>query len=140
MTAGLQGVNEVSLSFEDSGGSARDIHDLVLGGFNPKLMARMAKIDGLGEAWERHTHTGKKGMDPITIEGVYDTGANKSHVIFKDVGGSPRDAGREIVYDPGDGKTWTFDVKIMSYEVMAENENVQKFRSEVQPTGTVVLV
>ena len=139
---GRYGVKDVTLTLEDApGGTARNIEKAIINGISIKTIARLAQIDGLGDAWEQHVPTGKKGLDAITLEGVWDTTATTgSHAIFKDVDDDPQDDGRELVFNPGDGKTLTVDVRLMSYEIVASNDQIQRFRAELQPTGPAVQV
>ena len=97
------------------------------------------RSDGLGDAWEEHVPTGKKAADPITLEGLWDTTATTgSHAVFGAVDDGPNDDGRELVVTFGDSKTWTVDVRLTSYAVIASNDSVQKFSAELQPTGAAV--
>lgn len=138
--AGRYGPASVTVTLEDSpGGTARNIHDFILNGITAETIARMMQTDGLGDAWEEHVPTGKKGAPPITLGGIWDTTATTgSHAILNDVDDGPQDDGRELVVTFGDSKTWTVDVRLMRYRVTAANDAIQQFEAELQPTGAAV--
>jgi hypothetical protein len=137
---GKYGPSNVTVTLEDApGGTPQNIHNFILNGITAKTIARMMQSDGLGDAWEEHVPTGKKAADPITLEGIWDTTATTgTHAIFKDVDDGPEDDGRELVVVFGDSKTWTVDVRLTEYEVIAANDSIQKFRALLQPTGAAV--
>ncbi len=138
--AGKYGPADVSVTLEDGpGGTARSIHNFILNGITAKDIARMMQSDALGDAWEEHIPTGKKAAEPITLEGLWDTTATTgSHAVLGTVDDGPEDDGRELVVTFGDSKTWTVDVRLASYAVIAANDSVQKFNAELQPTGAAV--
>ncbi len=140
MAEGMHGPAEVSVSLENApGGTPKDIHNFILNGITAKDIARMMQSDALGDVWEEHIPTGKKAAEPITLEGLWDTTATSgTHAIMKDVDDDPNDDGRELVVTFGDSKTWTVDVRLTSYAVVASNDSVQKFIAELQPTGAAV--
>jgi hypothetical protein len=140
--SGRYGPASVTVTLEDGpGGTARDISNAILNGVEVGIMARQVQIDGLGEVWERHCPTGKKGVDPITLEGTWDTTPTTgSHAVMKNVDDDPQDDGREFIVDFGDSKTVTMDVRLQKYTILAQNQDIQRFRAELQPTGTVVQV
>lgn len=143
--AGKYGPADVTVTLENSpGGTARNLESFILNGITAKTLARMVQTDGLGAIWELFTPTGKKAVDPITIGGVWDTtpdgGSAGSHSILKDVDDGPQDDGRELIIDFGDSKTFTVDIRLMSYTIIASNDNIQQFEAEMQPTGAAVQV
>jgi hypothetical protein len=140
--SGLYGPADVTVTFEDSpGGTARNIENFLINGISAKVLSRLFRSDALGDVWEEHVPTGKKAGELMTLEGLWDTTATTgSHVLFKDVDDGPQDDTRELVVNFGDSKSFTFQMRLMSFEVLAENESVQRFRAELQPTGAVVIV
>jgi len=138
--SGKYGPSDVTVTLEDApGGTARNVHNFILNGIAAKDIARMMQSDCLGDAWEEHIPTGKKAAEPITLEGIWDTTASTgTHAIFGTVDDGPNDDGRELVITFGDSKTWTVDVRLTSYSVVASNDSVQKFIAELQPTGAAV--
>jgi len=142
MAIGLQGPADVTVTIEDApGGTARNIENFLINGISAKVLSRMFRSDALGDAWEEHVPTGKKAGDPITLEGLFDTTATTgSHAIFSTVDDGPNDDTREMVITWGDSKTFTIQCRLTSYEILAENDSVQRFRAELQPTGTIAIV
>ncbi len=135
---GKYGPASVTVNYDDApGGTPRAVHDFILNGINAKLIARMMQSDGLGDAFEEHLPTGKKAVDPITLEGMWDTTATTgTHAVFQAPDDDPQDLTRTLTVVFGDTKTFTVETRLMSYEVMAANDVIQKFRAELQPTGT----
>lgn len=135
--AGKYGPASVTVTLEDApGGTARNIENFLLNGISAKTISQMMETTGLGDGAKEQTPVGVKEYEINTLEGVWDTTATTgSHAILKDVDDDPNDDGRELVITYGDSKTFTIDVRLMSYEVLAENGSIQKFRAEVLPTG-----
>ena len=135
--AGKYGSASVSVTLEDGpGGTARDItnHILSMGGI--KITSAMQRSDALGDSWEEHTPTGKRKLEPLTLEGFWDTTATTGpHVVLQAPDDGPQDDGRELVVIFGDSKTMTVDVRLVDYEVLATNSELTKFRSQLLPTG-----
>jgi len=138
--AGKYGPASVTVTYDDSpGGTGRSVESFILNGLTAKDIARMMQTDGLGDAWEEHTPTGKKANDPITLGGTWDTTATTgTHVVFGTVDDGPQDATRTLVVVFGDSKTWTVETRLMSYAVIAANESIQTFEAEIQPSGAAV--
>lgn len=138
--AGKYGPADVTVTLEDApGGTARSIENFILNGISAKTIGRLMQSNALGDAWEEHIPTGVKAAEPITLEGLWDTTASTgSHAVLSDVDDGPEDDGRELVVVFGDSKTWTVDVRLTEYEVIADTGNAQKFRALLQPTGAAV--
>jgi len=138
--AGKYGPADVTVTYDDGpGGSGQSIGSFILNGLTAKDIARMMQTDGLGDAWEAHTPTGKKAAEPITLEGVWDTTVTTgTHAVFGTVDDGPEDATRTLVVVFGDSKTWTVETRLTSYAVKAENDSIQTFAAEIQPTGAAV--
>jgi hypothetical protein len=138
--AGKYGPVDVTISLEDSpGGTARTITNFVLAMGGVKITALTEKSDAFGDAWEEHTPTGKKRVEPLSLSGEWDTTAvTGPHVVFIAPDDSPQDDGRELVIVFGDSKTFTVDVRLISYEVLGLNEKLTQFVAELLPTGAGV--
>ena len=93
----------------------------------------------LGDSWKERVPIGIRDSDSITLEGIWDTTATTgTHAIFLAVDDGPQDDGRELVIVFGDSKTWTRDVRLAEYEVIASTTEIQKFRAVLIPTGAAV--
>lgn len=134
---GRYGPADCSVTIEDApGGSVQALTNFILEGISVKQTAAQFQTDGLGDAWEEHTPTGKKRTEPISLTVIWDTTATTgTHVVLKDVDDGPQDDGRELVVVFGDAKTYTVDVRITSYEVIAQNDKIQTVVVELLPTG-----
>ncbi len=85
-------------------------------------------IEGLVYFWE------EKLLPSLTL--IWDTTAvTGTHVILKDVDDGPNDEGRELIVVFGDSKTYTVDVRVQAYEVIAQNGNIQTAVVDLLPTG-----
>lgn len=136
--AGAYGPASVTVSLEDApGGTARNVHNFILNGVSAKDMAEMVDTTALGDSWRERTPTGIKDGENITLEGIWDTTATTgTHAVFGTVDDGPQDDGRELVIVFGDSKTWTRDVRLSEYEVLASTDNIQRFRAVLVPTGS----
>ena len=135
--AGLRGVKEVFCVV--------DGYDLLAHrpkSLSRKVVAVTSKIDGLGGEWEEHTHTGKKRGEFVIAGGYFDTDDGGSHEAFKD---SVVDAGARSVarvssfgfdgLDIGDEFDAFQGLLQTDYEVLSENEDIQKANVTFQVTG-----
>lgn len=138
--AGKYGSADVTLSIEDGpDGTARAIAGFLLEIGGVKITALTEKSDTFGDAWEEHTPTGKKRVEPLTLSGWWDTTATTgTHAVFSAPDDGPNDENREVVVVFGDSKTFTFDVRLVSYEVLATNDQLTRFTAELLPTGAGV--
>ena len=135
--AGKYGSSSVTISLEDApGGTARAVTNFILEMGGVKVTANTEQSNAFGDAWEEHTPTGMRKVDPITLSGFWDTTATTGpHVVFITPDSDPNGDGRELVVVFGDGKTFTVDVRLISYNVMGQNGNLTRFEAELLPTG-----
>ncbi len=130
----------MTVSLENSpGGTAKQIENFLLNGISAKDISEMMETTALGDSWKERTPIGIKDSDEITLEGIWDTTATSgTHAILGTVDDGPQDVGRELVVVFGDSKTWTRDVHLSSYEVLASTSEIQKFSCVLTPTGAAV--
>ena len=90
--------------------------------------------------WEAYTPIGiTSAGENISITGIWDTtGTTGTHAVLSAVDDGPQDDTRQCVCVFGDSKTATFDTRLISYSVIASNDNIQTFAAELQVTGAVV--
>ena len=138
--AGKYGPADVTVALEDSpGGTTRQIENFLLNGISAKDISEMMETTALGDSWKERVPIGIKDSDEITLEGIWDTTATTgTHVVLGTVDDGPQDDGRELVVVFGDSKTWTRDVRISEYEVVAATDSIQKFTATLVPTGAAV--
>ena len=136
--AGIYGPKDFTLTLQDSpGGTARALtltNTLAL-----KTIARMMNTTALGAEFDTMAPTGMGGVEPIAMEGLWDTTAlTGSHIVFesKAADRSPQSVGRELVATVGDGKTFTVTGHLSEYEVRGEaGGDNQRFSAVLTPTG-----
>ena len=138
--AGKYGASSVTVSIENSpGGTAKQIENFLLNGISAKDISEMMETTALGDSWKERVPIGIKDADEITLEGIWDTTATSgTHAILGTVDDGPQDTPRELVVVFGDSKTWTRDVRLQSYEVLASTDSIQKFSVTLAPTGAAV--
>ena len=138
--AGKYGSASVTVSLEDGpGGTPRAIgnHILTMGGV--KITSILEKSTAFGDSWEESTPVGMKRLEPLTLEGLWDTTATTGpHVVLQAPDDGPQDDGRELVVVFGDAKTMTVDVRLESYEVLPQVGALTRFRAQLVPTGAAV--
>lgn len=144
MSTGKHGSSEVTISLEDSpGGTPRQIKNFVLEMGAVKITANTEQSNAFGDSWEEHSATGIRKVEPITISGFWDTTPSTGpHAVLQAPDTDPNGDARELVIvfglddgSPGDLRTFTVDVLLVSYSVMGENGQLTKFEAELQPTG-----
>ncbi len=125
--AGKYGPSSVTVTLEDSpGGTARNLENFILEGIQVKQTSEMTETTSLGDSFEEHTPIGMRKTEPISITVIWDTtGTTGTHAILGTVDDGPQDDGRQLVVVFGDSKTYTTDVRLTSYEVIAQNDKIQ---------------
>jgi len=138
--AGKYGPASVTVTLEDGpGGTARSLTAFITGGITVSKTSETAETTALGDSARAYTPIGITGGDNITIEGIWDTtGTTGPHAVLAAVDDGPQDDTREAVIVFGDSKTATIQTRLISYAVVASNDNIQTFTAELQPTGAVV--
>ena len=140
--AGKYGPSSVTVTLEDSpGGTARALTAFITGGVTVNKSSEMAETTALGDSAKAYTPIGITSGENISLTGIFDsTGTTGSHAIFSTTGpdDGPQDDTRECVCVFGDSKTATFGTRLVSYSVIASNDNIQTFAAELQVTGAVV--
>lgn len=138
--AGKYGPASVTVTLEDGpGGTARSLQNFILEGIRVKTTSLTADTTALGDSFEEHTPIGIRRVEPITLTCIWDTtGTTGTHAVLNAVDDGPQDDGRQMVVVFGDSKTFTVDVRLTSYEVIAQNGNIQTCVAELLPTGAGV--
>jgi hypothetical protein len=138
--AGKYGSASITITYDDGpGGTGRAITSFVLTMGGVKITSNTEQSNAFGDAWEKHNATGVSKVEPITLEGFWDTTATTGpHVVFLAPDDGPQDATRTLVIAFGDSKTFTCETILKSYEVLGQNGNLTRFKAEILPTGTPV--
>ncbi len=141
MVTGLQGSPDVTLTLEDGPGSgnARALHGFIKSGIEMGHEAETTDTTGFGDSFREHSPTGMKTHDDITLVCLFDTtGTTGTHAILGTVDDGPNDDGRELICVVGDSKTYTVDVRLVKYKVVATLDDVQMVNVILRPTGAGV--
>jgi len=138
--AGRYGPADCTVHIENApAGASKAITNFILEGIRIKKTSIMHQTNALGDADEEHTPTGVKRTEPITLTLIWDTtDVTGTHAILKDVDDGPNDDGREMIVVFGDAKTFTVDVRVQAYEVIAQNGSIQTAVVDLLPTGAGV--
>tara|TARA_R110000824_G_scaffold167181_1_gene343944 strand:- start:4489 stop:4914 length:426 start_codon:yes stop_codon:yes gene_type:complete len=138
--AGKYGPSSVTVTLEDApGGTARNLQNFTLEGISVKTSSLTTETTALGDSFEEHTPVGVRRVEPITLTLIWDTtGTTGTHVVLNAVDDGPQDDTRELVVVFGDSKTFTVGTRLTSYEVIAQNGNIQTCVAELLPTGAGV--
>jgi hypothetical protein len=139
--AGKYGPSSVTMTLEDGpGGTARALTAFITGGLTVNKSSEMAETTALGDSAKAYTPIGiTSAGENISITGIWDTtGTTGTHAVLAAVDDGPQDDTREAVIVFGDSKTATIQTRLISYSVIASNDNIQTFAAELQVTGAVV--
>lgn len=133
------GSSTVSIFIEGSpGGTSYDVSQYIdtLGG--QKITAITEPSHTFGDSWEEHIPVGLSKGEPFDFEGQFDNVATSGpHAIFKDVDDGTTDDTRAMVVGFGAVAYRHFDIRLASYEVIASNGKITRYKCNALPTGTV---
>ena len=133
------GSSTVSIYIEGApGGTSYNVSQYIdeLGG--QKITSITEPTHSFGDSWEEHTPVGMSRGEPFEMGGWFDdTATSGPHAIFKDVDDGTTDDTRAVVIGFGNVRYWHCDTRLTSYEVIASNGKLTKFRVNLLPTGTV---
>lgn len=138
--AGKYGSASVTITYDDGpGGTGRAITGYVQTMSGVKITSSMQASAAFGDSWDEHLPTGRMKMEPVTLGGIWDTTATTGpHVVFIAPDDGPQDSTRTLVLVFGDSKTMTVETYLVSYEVKAQDGQLQMFEAVIQPTGAAV--
>jgi len=136
--AGKYGAQSMTFAVDDGpGGSAQTITGHVLTSSGHKLSSILEVATAFGVSFEAHLPVGLAKVDPITLEGFWDTTATSGpHVVFKAPDDGPQDATRTVTIGYGDSKTFSGEAYLESFEVVPSVGALTRYRAVLQPTGT----
>jgi hypothetical protein len=101
--------------------------------------AETVETTGFGDSFREFTPTGIKTHDDIELTCIWDTTATTgTHAVFGTVDDGPQDDGRELVVVFGDSKTYTVDVRLVKYHIVASLDSIQMVNVTLRPTGAGV--
>jgi hypothetical protein len=134
---GKYGSASIAITLDDGpGGTSRTITPYVTSIGGIKVEAITEQTNPFGTSNEAHTPTGVTRTPDIEMEGHFDTTATSGpHVVFGSPDDGPQDATRTFTFTPGDSKTFTMECRLVSYEVMAQNGNLTKYKAVIRQAG-----
>lgn len=133
----MYGSSQVTISYDDSGGTLRTITQFVreIGGV--KIEAFQARSESFGDVWDEYTPTGRKGVPALSVKGFFDdTATSGPHVVFQSPDATPTSTTRTLTIVFGGG-TASGETRLVSYEVIGKNGNLTEYEAMVQPTGAL---
>jgi hypothetical protein len=138
MSTGNQGSADVTITLDDAGGTGRTMTSLTMTMGGAKIVVENESSDTFGEAWKQFKPTGIQSSPDIPISGMFETTATTgAHAVLtpgaNDI--DPNAAGRTLVIVFGDSKTFTVEVLLADYEVVAEFNKLTRFNATLRPTG-----
>lgn len=135
--AGKYGSQSITVSYDDGpGGSLQAVTNHVLTMSGVKITSAQQLSHAFGDSAEETTPSGMTKIDPITMTGFWDTTPSTGpHAVFGTPDDSPQDATRTLVLVFGDGKTFTVETRLVSYEVIGKNGALTEFAAVIQATG-----
>lgn len=132
------GSNSITISFDDSGGSLRDMSNYIREFNGVTLEAILAESQAFGDSWFEAVATGMKKVEDITIGGYYDdTASTGPNVVFNAVGNTTT---RTLTVAWGGGKSTSVETVIQKYGRIPVLNDLTKFSVTVRPTGLVTEV
>jgi hypothetical protein len=139
MAAGKHGSAEITITYDDAGGTPRTVTNFILTMGALKITSNTQASTAYGDSWEEMLPTGVSKADKIALHGYFDdTATTGPHVVFGAPDTSPQAATRTLAVVVGNAKTFTTESYLVSYSVAGKNGNLTEFDAEIQPTGAAV--
>jgi hypothetical protein len=131
MPAGKHGSAEITVSYDDApGGSLRLITSYVLTMGGIKITSTMQVSTAFGDTIEKKLPTGVSKIDPVQLYGFWDdTAVVGPHVVFLAPDTSPQASTRSLAIVFGNGKTWSSEGYLESYEVVGKAGALTEFNA-----------
>lgn len=138
--AGKHGSSEWTFTVDDAqGGTPRIITPYVTTVSGLKITAITQVVTAFGDSWERHSPTGIKKVEPITIGGFFDDTATVGpHVVFLTpdttlYDGTTTTSRTVTILVANTPKTFTVEVVLTAYEVLGKNGNLSEYSASLLP-------
>jgi hypothetical protein len=120
------------------GGTLRVITPYVTDIGGVKLEALQQQTNPFGVTWRQESPIGVSNVPAITIHGFFDDTATVGpHVVMIAPDDGPNDLERTLVIVYGNSKTATMEGRLVSYEVMAKNNNLTEYAAVYKPNSLV---
>lgn len=141
MATGKQSSSDVTITYDDSGGTPRVITGFIMTLGGAEIEVEQESSESFGDLWREHTPTGMRNASPIGMAGHFDTTATTGpHVVLRpvDADAAPNAATRTLVIVFGDSKTFTVETRPSKYKVTANNGKLTTFDMTATLTGPAV--
>lgn len=138
--SGKYGAKDVTVTLDDAAGVARVItgHVLEIGGI--KIESAMELTHALGDSAQESTPSGHVSVPDINLGGVWDTTpVTGPHAVMAQPDDDPQDATRTLAVAFGDGKSFSAECRLVSFEILANNGALTRFASVLRVTGVPTL-
>src|SRR4051812_34414346 len=121
MAAGKHGSSEITVTYDDAGGTPRVITGFILEMGSIKLTSQTDPSTPYGASVMSKLPTGVSEIADMTFEGFFDdTATTGPHTVFGTPDTNPQGATRTLAVVVGNAKTWTSEGYMLSYEVVAK--------------------
>lgn len=129
------GSNSITIQFDDSGGTLRDMSNYIREFNGVAIEAILAESQAFGDSWFESVATGMKKLDDITLGGYYDdTSSTGPNAIFNAVGNTTT---RTIKVTWGNSVYTQVENVIQKYSRIPVLNDLTKFSVNLRPTGAV---
>lgn len=138
MAVGKQSSADVTITYDDSGGTPRAITGFIMELGGAEIEVELETSESFGDSWREKVPTGMRVSPPIGVKGHFDTTATTGpHVVLRpvDADALPNAATRTLVIVFGDSKTFTVETRLNKYRVVASNGKITAFEATITPTG-----
>jgi len=137
MGAGKHGSAEVTITLDDSGGSARTLTSYILTMGALKVTSHTQPSTAYGDSWDKVLLTGVQRGEPIQFSGFFDdTATTGPHVVFQP-DSSPQASTRTLTVVVGNSKSFSCEGYVTDYAVIGKVGALTEFQATYMPTGTV---
>ena len=141
MATGKHGSINITGTLEATpGGVATNFHGFLRSGIEIGHSAETAETTAISDAFREHTPTGVKNHDDIEMTLIFDdTATSGTYAIFGTVDDGPQDDGRALVIVISSSSvTYTVDVRLTKFKVVASLDDIQMVHVTLRPTGAGV--
>ena len=137
MPAGKQSSSAITITLDDSAGTARAITNHVLSMSAAELEALLQASTAYGDSFEEHLPTGMQRISPFDLTGFFDdTATTGPHVVMGTPDATPSTATRTLTLVFGNAKTFAGECFVTKYSVLGKVGALSEFACHIQPTGS----
>jgi hypothetical protein len=132
MAAGKHGSAEITITYDDAGGTPRTMTAFILTMGSIKITSQMDPSTPYGANVLSKLPTGVSELADMDLEGFLDdTATTGPHTVFGAPDTSPQATTRTLAVVVGNAKTWTSEGYLMEYEVLAQAGKLTRFKAKL---------